>query len=71
MPLMKSGQWVTAHLKSGDYPAVVTRANVDESVSITVFKPGEMVFADNVGVYVPDEDDEPEDRVGFFSIGLE
>lgn len=64
---LSAGTWVTAHMASGDQPAVVTRGNPDGSASLTIFGVGEMVFRDNVHRYEFDEDDLPEDKIGFFS----
>lgn len=61
------GNWVTAHLASGDQPAIVTRVNEDQSVSLTIFAVGEMVYRDNVKPYVWEDGDEEADKVGFFS----
>lgn len=63
------GDWVTAHLGSGDAPALVTRVNVDDTVSLTVFAVGEVVHRDNVAEYVPEPDDEDVDKVGYWSVG--
>lgn len=61
------GYWVVAHLASGDQPAIVTRVNVDGTASLTIFAVGDIIHRDNVGEYVPEADDEPEDKVGYWS----
>lgn len=65
----KIGDWVTAHLAVGDAPAIVTRFNQDESVSLTIFSVGTIIHRDNVKEYVFEAGDEPEDKVGFYSNG--
>lgn len=64
---LSAGTWVTAHLASGNQPAVVTRGNVDGSASLTIFAVGEVLFRDNVKRYVYEEGDEESDKVGYFS----
>ena len=59
--------WVIAHLRSGDAPALVTRVNPNNSVSLTIFTPGEVIHRDNVQPYVYEDGDEDEDKVGFFT----
>lgn len=68
---MKPGEWITAHMRSGDYPAIITRVNTDGTVSLTAFKPGEILHADNILRYVAMEDDEQEDKAGMWSEGLD
>ena len=62
------GSWVTAHLGSGDAPALVTRANPDGTVSISIFVVGDVVYRDNVAMYVPEPDDEDHDKIGYWSL---
>ena len=72
-PKLKPGEWITAHFKSGDYPAVVTRVNGDGTVSLTAFKPAEIVHADNVMEYkggLDDVDGDDEARYGTWTRGL-
>lgn len=61
------GNWVTAHLASGDAPALVTRANADGSASLTIFAVGEELHRDNVREYVPEDGDEDSDKIGYWS----
>lgn len=61
------GNWVTAHLGSGDAPALVTRANADGTASLTIFTVGDILYRDNVSGYEPEPDDEEQDKIGYWS----
>lgn len=60
-------RFVTAHLLSGDYPAIVTRENDGGTLNITVFADGDLVYRNGVSEYVREPDDDDEDRVGMWS----
>lgn len=62
-----SGRQVVAHLPDGDHPALVTRVNVDGSLSLTIFLVGDITARDNVREYVYEADDEESDKFGFWS----
>jgi hypothetical protein len=60
-------RWVIAHLATGNAPALVTRENEDGTLSLVVFIPGDVLQRHNVPEYIPEADDEPQDKVGFWS----
>lgn len=60
-------KWVTMHLPSGDFPALVVVENGDGTLNLTVFAIHDTYYRDMVREYVPKLDDEPEDRYGFYS----
>lgn len=62
------GRQVVFHATTGDHPAMVTRANPDGTLSLTVFAVGALLFRDNVR-HVPGEvedSDEVADRYGYW-----
>lgn len=65
------GEWVTAHLAVGDAPALVTRTNDDNTVSLTVFAVAQIIYRDNVAMYEFEDGDEDEDKVGYWSPNVE
>lgn len=60
-------RYVTAHLLSGDFPAIVTRTNQDGSLNLTVFSDSDIVYRNGVSEYVPEADDEDADKIGMWS----
>lgn len=58
------GRMVTYHSPAGSQPAMVTRVNVDGTLSLTVFLVGDIVYRDNVPVYEYDPEDEDQDKYG-------
>jgi hypothetical protein len=60
-------QFVTAHLQTGDYPAVVTRANPDGTLNLAIFSDGGVVHRMGVSRYEPDPDDVDEDKIGYWT----
>lgn len=60
-------RYVTAHLLSGDFPAIVTRDNGDGSLNLTVFADGDIVHRNSVSRYIPEPDDDENDKIGMWS----
>lgn len=60
-------QWVTAHLASGDFPALVVRSNPDGSKNVQVFTDTEMIGRMSMQEYLPDPDDDEDTKVGMWS----
>lgn len=60
------GRQVVMHLASGDAPAIVTRVNPDDSLSLTVFAVQDILFRDNVQQYEFEEGDGDEEKVGYW-----
>lgn len=60
-------KFVTCHLQSGDFPAIVTRDNGDDTLNVMIFTDGGVVNRMGVKRYVEDVDDVPEDKYGFYS----
>jgi hypothetical protein len=67
MAVVTMGDFVQAHLNIGTVPAIVTRVNVDGTLSLTCFAPADIVYKDNVRAYVPEADDEDADKIGYWS----
>lgn len=63
------GRMVTMYTnaKPDGSPAVVTRVNVDGTLSLTVFLPGDITYRDGVQEYKWEEGDEDEDKVGYWA----
>lgn len=62
-------EYVTAHLASGDFPAIVTSNNPDGTKNLCVFTNTDCVFRMSVGKYVAEVDDTDDDKVGYWSVG--
>lgn len=60
-------KWVTAHLMSGNYPALVTRENPDGTLNLTVFSDADIVYRTSASRYVPEPDDDDNDKIGMWS----
>lgn len=55
------------HLLSGDYPALVTRENQDGSLNLTIFGDADIVYRNSAHRYVPEADDDENDKIGMWS----
>lgn len=60
-------RFVTAHTQAGDYPAIVTRVNPDNTLNLCVFTDADVIHRMSVAEYEPDPDDLDEDKIGFWS----
>lgn len=60
-------RFVTAHLLSGDFPALVTQANPDSTLNLTVFTNGDIVYRNSATRYVPEPDDTDDDKIGMWT----
>lgn len=60
-------RFVTAHLLSGDFPALVTQANPDGTLNLTVFANADIVYRLSAVQYVAETDDEEADKIGMWS----
>lgn len=60
-------RFVTAHLLSGDFPALVTQDNGAAGLNLAVFTNAEVIHRMNVQQYVPEADDTEDDRIGMWS----
>lgn len=60
-------KWVTVHLKSGDFPGLVTRENPDGSKNVQVFTDGDIIPRMGMTEYLPDPDDDEDAKYGYWS----
>lgn len=60
-------RFVTIHLLSGDYPAMVTRDNGGDVFNLTVFADADIIYRNSVAKYVPEIDDDDADKIGMWS----
>lgn len=60
-------RWVTAHLQSGNFPALVTQANPDGTLNLAVFTNTDTIYRQMVTQYVPETDDDEADKIGMWS----
>lgn len=63
------GDIVCIWLKSGHAPAMVTRVNVDKTLSLTCFLVNDIVYRDNVHQYVYEQGDEEVEgvKIGYWT----
>lgn len=61
------GRQVVVHTPTGDHVAIVTRVNPNATLCLTVLAPGDIFYRNDVQEYVPEPDDEDEDKFGKWS----
>lgn len=64
------GRMVTMHTSAGSFPAVVTRVNPNDSLNLTVFTSGDILYRFDVEQWAGDEENEGEvdevEKVGYW-----